>query len=237
MAGSPVVRSVHEGLLSPLDIALVERRRAPLITRASGRVLELGGGRGANLAHYGPAVTRVDLIGVEPAARTMIERTAASRSVPMAVLDGPGRPLSMTAIDDASYDCVVATFVLCAVEDLRATVEQIRRVLVPGGHLLFFEHVPPTGGRSLLRQLTAPAWLLASGGCDLNCDIPAAVTDAGFLISTLERSIVPTFNLSLRTVATGLARRPSGPAVRPVGDRADDTVTSDVTDGESTGLA
>jgi SAM-dependent methyltransferase len=207
MAGAPTFRSVHEGLMSPLDLVLVDKRRGPLLARATGRVLELGGGRGSNLAHYGTAVTGVDVVGAEPRARGAIGRAVAAASVPGRVLDGG---TTLASLAEASYDTVVATFVLCAVDDLSGTLDAIARLLAPRGQLLFFEHVPPNGGRSLMRMLTAPAWALASGGCDLTCDVPAAVTAAGFLITTLERSTVPTFNLSMRAVAAGLARRPLG---------------------------
>ena len=210
MAGPLTFRSVHEGLLSPLDMVLVDRRRAPLLARATGRVLELGGGHGANLEHYGTAVTIVDLLGVEPRARAAVGRAASSGPVTAQLL---GDRVALSTLDPGSYDTVVATFVLCAVEDLDTTLADIARALAPGGNLLFFEHVPSTGGRSLVRALAAPAWAIASGGCDLTCDVPAAITSAGFLITTLERSTVPTFNLSLRAVAAGLARRPSETAV------------------------
>ncbi|HVQ77798.1 MAG TPA: class I SAM-dependent methyltransferase [Candidatus Binatia bacterium] len=161
------------------EIAAAERRR--LAPRAAGRVLEVGFGSGLNLAHYGSEVSRV--LGVDPSwelwrrARKRVQESPVR--VDFAVGTAERLPLAAASVDTA-----VLTWTLCSVEDPGAALAEIRRVLAPGGHLLFVEHgsAPEPGVRRWQDRLT-PFWRRAAGGCHLNRDIPDLIRRAGFALS------------------------------------------------------
>jgi ubiquinone/menaquinone biosynthesis C-methylase UbiE len=91
-----------------------------------------------NLAHYGPAVSALTVTEPEaPMAQRLRDRAASAPVVPE-VVEAPAERLPFA--DDA-FDTVVSTLVLCTVADPRAAAAEIRRVLAPGGRLLFLEHV------------------------------------------------------------------------------------------------
>ena len=83
--------------------------------------------------------------------------------------------------DDASFDCVVTTLVLCMVDDLERVVSETRRVIRPGGSFLFYEHVVSSNGamRRWQRWMN-PAWRFATTGCNLDRDIAGAIKAVGF---------------------------------------------------------
>jgi len=125
------------------QIAKVERLwlgdlRAKLIAGASGDVLEIGAGTGANLAQYGEGVTSLTVTEPEDAMLKKLERRAHDQQPRAVVLRAPAEDLPF---EDDSFDTVVSTLVLCGVTDQSRALREIHRVLRPGGQLLFIEHV------------------------------------------------------------------------------------------------
>jgi ubiquinone/menaquinone biosynthesis C-methylase UbiE len=102
-------------------------------------VLELGAGTGANLDHWprGPIASLL-LTEPDPAMARRLERRVARREAAAQVVRAPADALP---VPDASVDTVVASLVLCTVPDVPAALAEVRRVLAPGGRLLFLEHV------------------------------------------------------------------------------------------------
>jgi ubiquinone/menaquinone biosynthesis C-methylase UbiE len=158
--------------------APVRRERKEVVARARGRVLEVGIGTGLNLAHYDKSrVTRI--VGLDPAlemqglARRRMRR--AGLDVELVALSAEHIPLA-----DASVDSIVMTYTLCSIEDPRAALAEMRRVLAPGGMLLFSEHglAPEESVRRWQRRLQ-PHWSRIAGGCHLDRDIPALLEEAG----------------------------------------------------------
>jgi ubiquinone/menaquinone biosynthesis C-methylase UbiE len=142
-----------------------ERRRA-LLAGAAGRVLELGAGTGLNLPHYPPAVRELVLSEPEPAMRAVLERRVARSRRPARVLDAPAEALPFP--DDA-FDTVVSTMVLCTVGDVAAAIAETRRVLRPGGRLLFVEHVRAASPRlARWQDRLAGPWAAFAQGCRCN---------------------------------------------------------------------
>jgi ubiquinone/menaquinone biosynthesis C-methylase UbiE len=167
-----------------LDLACgmstVTRQRTQVVPQAVGRVLEIGIGTGLNLAHYD--VVRVEsLTGVDPAlqmhrlARRRAER--AGLDVELIGLSAEER----LPVDDASFDTVVMTYTLCSIPDAVAALREIRRVLAPGGRLLFCEHgrAPDESVQRWQKRLQ-PWWGPLAGGCQLGRDIPALLREGGF---------------------------------------------------------
>ncbi|GIW17352.1 MAG: methyltransferase [Tepidiforma sp.] len=172
--------------LSRHESARERRLRARLAGQATGRVLEIGYGVGSNWPHL-PA--DVDYVGIEP---DPYMRERAERHRP------PGRELDLRdgdaqALDfpDASFDTVIGTLVLCTIPDPAAALREIRRVLKPGGRLIFWEHVNARGkaGRLALGLIT-PLWSRVGGGCHPNRDTLQSIEAAGFAVEDLRRGKV-----------------------------------------------
>ena len=164
--------------------------RRKLTPRAEGVVLELGMGSGLNLPLYDPGkVTKV--YGLEPD-RAMLARAcarAAKAPVPVRVLREKAEEVSL---EDRSVDTVVVTFAMCTIPDVPAALQGVRRVLKPGGRLLFCEHGRAPDADVFRRQeRLEPLWMRLFGGCHLTRDIPALLRDAGFEIEDLEAGYMP----------------------------------------------
>ncbi|HEX2085926.1 MAG TPA: class I SAM-dependent methyltransferase [Solirubrobacteraceae bacterium] len=157
------------------DAGLRDHRRA-LLSRARGRVLEVGAGTGLNLDHYGDQVTELVLTEPEePMARRLRARLTKGE-----VVETPAERLPFP---DDSFDTVVCTLVLCTVDDLERAIAEIRRVLRPGGQLLFLEHVRSTDPRTARWQdRLHRVWRFAGHGCNCNRDTAAALSRAGFTL-------------------------------------------------------
>ena len=163
----------------------VGQRRAELLARAHGVVVELGAGTGANLAHHPAAVTR--LILTEPdrhMAKRLRTRAEAAATEPghgpveIEVVEATAEALP---VEDGVADVVVATLTLCTVDDPAAVAAEVRRVLAPGGRLLLLEHVRSPDARRAHRQdRWERQWGFCAGGCHPNRDTVATLRDAGF---------------------------------------------------------
>lgn len=168
----------------------VDWQRAAVVPEARGRVLEVGMGSGLNLPHYDPR--RVELVwGLEPSEgmRRKARRNVADAPFEVHWLDLPGEEIPL---ENDSVDTVVLTYTLCTIPDWHRALEQMRRVLKPGGQLLFCEHgtAPDEAVRKWQDRLT-PLWRKVAGGCHLNRDIPELIGHAGFGIQWMETGYLP----------------------------------------------
>ncbi len=168
----------------------VRRQRQKLVPLACGRVLEIGIGTGLNMPHYDK--NRISHItGLDPALQM---HAKARRRIAHAGLNVDLVGLSAEAIPqpDASFDTIVCTYTLCTIPDPVAALREMRRVLKPGGRLLFCEHgrAPDESVRRWQNRLT-PNWKKIAGGCHLNRDIPALLAEAGFKCQTLDTMYLP----------------------------------------------
>ena len=171
-------------------------RQAPLlpfrervIGGAQGRVLEVGIGSGLNLPLYGPAVDTV--IGLEPSTELlrMARDRAATARVPVRLLEASAEAVPL---DTASIDTVVMTWTLCTIPDPHRALAELRRVLKPGGVLLFVEHGrAPEVGVARWQDRLDPLWRRVAGGCHLNREIDHLIAGSGFRIDALANARLP----------------------------------------------
>jgi len=168
----------------------IMRQRAKVVPRASGRVLEIGIGSGLNLSFYDR--TKVEsVVGLDPSPelRAMAERRAreAGLDVEWIPLGGESIPL-----DDASVDTVLTTYTLCTIPGVERALGEMRRVLRPGGRLLFSEHgrAPDEGVRRWQDRLN-PLWKRIGGGCNLNRPVEEMVRRGGFEPEDLQAMYLP----------------------------------------------
>jgi ubiquinone/menaquinone biosynthesis C-methylase UbiE len=162
--------------------------RERVIGAAEGRVLEIGIGSGRNLPFYRPQVT--ELLALEPSPQlTAMARHAPHPSMPVSFIEASAEAIPL---DDRSVDTVVTTWTLCSIPDAAMALTEMRRVLRPGGKLLFVEHgmAPDRNVRRWQDWLT-PAWKCISGGCHLNRPISAMIESAGFRIDRVETGYMP----------------------------------------------
>jgi ubiquinone/menaquinone biosynthesis C-methylase UbiE len=160
--------------------------RQRVVGAAEGRVLEIGVGSGLNFPLYGRAVTSV--IGLEPSAELlhMARPRASAAAVPIALLDASAEAIPL---DSGSVDTVVTTWTLCTVPDAVRALGEMRRVLKPGGALLFVEHGrAPEPGVARWQDRLDPLWSRIAGGCHLNRKMDDLVTGSGFRIDVLENA-------------------------------------------------
>jgi ubiquinone/menaquinone biosynthesis C-methylase UbiE len=207
----PIFARFYDRLTAGTERAGLAEMRRELLATASGRVLELGAGTGHNLEHYTSAVTELVMTEPDPhMARRLRERLAKEPGAvgEATVIEAPAEALPF---EDASFDAVVATLVLCTVEDPTRALAEARRVLVEGGKLLFLEHV-----RGKSRQLAwwqdrfERPWGFFAAGCHPNRATDQLLADAGLWIDSVERTKLPKAPPIVRPLIRGVARRPSG---------------------------
>jgi len=176
-----------------IDLSMRNKQLRPYRERiagdAEGCVLEVGIGSGLNLPFYGRKVKR--LLGLEPSPRLLSRARQKTRELPYTaeLMEGSAEALRL---EDRSIDTVVMTWTLCTIPDAPLALNEIRRVLKPGGKLLFVEHgrAPDAGVRRWQDRLT-PLWKKIGGGCHLNRPIAKLIEGAGFAIDRLETGYIP----------------------------------------------
>jgi len=168
---SRLFASCYDRVLSASEDAGLAERRARLLSTASGRTLEIGAGTGLNVDHYPTAVD--SLVLSEPDAnmadrlRTRVASRPREAFVEVVECDAMELPFP-----DRSFETVVCTLVLCTVPDPARTLDEVSRVLVPGGQLLFLEHVLGEGSTARWQRAVARPWSVLACGC--RCDRPTA---------------------------------------------------------------
>jgi ubiquinone/menaquinone biosynthesis C-methylase UbiE len=210
MSEHPIFARFYDRLTAGAERAGLGDMRRALLATASGRVLELGAGTGHNLEYYTDAVTELVLAEPDPHMAARLRDRLASDGTPAgrpSVIEAPAEDLPF---DDGSFDTVVATLVLCTVQDPARALAEARRVLVEGGRLLYLEHVRSTRpGLARWQDRLQRPWGFFAGGCHPNRATDQLIAGAGFWIDSLERESLPKAPPIVRPVIRGVARRPS----------------------------
>ncbi|MGQ0546692.1 MAG: class I SAM-dependent methyltransferase [Betaproteobacteria bacterium] len=162
----------------------VKRYRRKVIPAAAGRVLEIGGGSGLNLPYYGGAVSRLTTLDPSESLVRMARKKLSRAAVPVELLLGSAEEIPLA---DRSVDTVVSTWTLCSIPDVARALREARRVLKPGGSLLFVEHGHAPDPRvAAWQRRIEPLWKPLAGGCHLTRRIDTLIAAAGFEIVALE---------------------------------------------------
>jgi ubiquinone/menaquinone biosynthesis C-methylase UbiE len=174
---NPLFPYIYRLGMPVFDRLFYRRYRQEAMTHAIGRLLMVGLGPGTDLLFLPAAVTTVAAVEPESAMRRMASALARRRGIELDIVDGVGESIPFP---DNSFDSVHIGLVLCSVDDVRATLAEIRRVLAPGGRLVVLEHVRGEGLMGRFQDLVAKPWSWLASGCEPNRRTVDAIAAAGF---------------------------------------------------------
>lgn len=185
----------------------IMKQREKIVPQAHGNVLELGCGSGTNFALYNRA--RVDrLYALEPAlgmvkrARKAADALEFSNDIEFLEAGAEAVPL-----EDNTIDTAIITFVLCTIPDWQSALSEVRRVLKPGGQVLFSEHgLAPDQPVAKWQRRIEPIWKPLAGGCHLTRDIPKLFKESGFMLEGAQTMYLPSTPKVAGFVSWGSAR-------------------------------
>jgi SAM-dependent methyltransferase len=192
--------------------------RRDLLAGARGRVVEIGAGTGVNLDLYGAEVEDLTLVEPDPHMGAKLRDRIRGRAVGLSVAEGwslaqgapPARlvtaPAEAIPFEDDSFDTAVATLVLCTVPDPVGAIDELSRVLKPGGRLLFIEHVrsDDPGSARWQDRLEKP-WRFMADGCHCNRDTEANLRASSFTVESVDHGILPKSLSIVRPLIRGTA--------------------------------
>jgi ubiquinone/menaquinone biosynthesis C-methylase UbiE len=168
---------LYDFIMKPLEKKFLEDARRSLMLHLNGSVLEIGAGTGANLPFYPfNRIKRLDILDL--AIDPVIREFNYPESVSVRFFEGRAESLPFP---EQEYDFVVITLVLCSVNDQRGSLNEVMRVLKPGGRFIYIEHKLPGQGlrRNLFQRLT-PVWKKIANNCHLNRKTIDEIEAAGF---------------------------------------------------------
>lgn len=180
--------------------------RSKLVPLAEGRVFELGVGGGLNQPFYDTAKVTA-FTGIDPGGKLLDYARDAAREKGWEADIRQGRGEAIP-FPDGSFDTVVSTYTLCSVENEGQVLSELRRILKPGGRLLYLEHGrAPDPGPARWQRRIEPAWKRVMGNCHLTRPVGSAVGDAGFAVDPLGQQYMPKMPRWAGWMEWGTARR------------------------------
>jgi SAM-dependent methyltransferase len=188
---NPLFPYVYRIGMPIFDRLFYRRYRREAMSYATGRLLMVGLGPGSDLMFLPAAVTSVAAVEPEPTMRRMASALARRHGIAVDIVDGIGESIPFP---DNSFDSVHVGLVLCSVDDVAATLGEIRRVLAPGGRLVVHEHVRGNGAMGRFQDLIAVPWSWLASGCKPNRRTIDAIAAAGFDtrgLRSIRRTLVP----------------------------------------------
>ena len=169
--------SFYDLIMNPLEKRILRKARKHLISRSHGVVLEIGAGTGANLPHYHyKTIDRLDIL--DATLQHQVMDYGFPEDLPVRFIEGEAESLPFS---DELYDFVIITLVLCSVTDLDASLQEVYRVMKPGGSFIFIEHVLPHHPflKKVFHTMT-PLWKKMAHNCHLNRETLKSIRTAGF---------------------------------------------------------
>jgi len=218
-----VFARIYDRMGAKSEAAGLGDHRRRLLGTATGDVLEIGAGTGANLLCYGEGVRTLTLTEPEKPMAKRLEKRLLQERPDAKLLGAPAEDLPF---DDESFDTVVSTLVLCTVDDQAGALRELRRVLRPGGRLLFIEHVRSDDEKlARLQDRMLPINVRVGHGCHCNRPTLDSIRGAGFEVTRLEHDTLKHAPSFIRPLIVGVAER----GTRSTGADIDPLVSSTTT--------
>ncbi|HEV7562871.1 MAG TPA: class I SAM-dependent methyltransferase [Solirubrobacterales bacterium] len=189
--------------LKATEEAGLRRMRADLLAGARGRVVEIGAGTGVNLDLYPAAIEKLALVEPDPHMARRLQTKVAASPREAEIVEAPAERLPY---GDDSFDTAIATLVFCTIPEPAAALDELARVLRPGGQLLFVEHVRSRHPRLAAWQdrLEKP-WQFLGDGCHCNRDTLATIAASSFRLGEVEHGRLPKAPPIVRPLVRGSA--------------------------------
>ena len=196
----------YDRQMAKAEKAQLRALRQVLLAAAAGHVLEIGGGTGANLPFYGAEVGSLTITEPETPMVRRLDRRVREQAPLAKVLRAPAEDLPF---EDGTFDVAVSTLVLCGVSGQPRALRQLRRVLRPGGQLLFIEHVRSDDAR-LARRQDRMNWLSQLVvRCDCNRPTLTSIQEAGFTLARVDHLTMHKAPSFVGPLVVGSATAPS----------------------------
>ncbi len=168
----------------------ITKQREKVVPLATGVVLEIGIGSGQNLPHYN-ADKVSKIVGVDPD-KNIWKRSADRRAACPIDIERIGLSGEEIPLDSKTADTVVCTYTLCTIPDPVKALREMRRILKPGGKILFSEHgMAPDAKVAKWQCRIDPIWKKIAGGCHTGRDIPELFRQAGLTFKQLDEMYIP----------------------------------------------
>jgi len=179
-----IFAGIYDHVMAKTEQAGLGTHRQALLAEATGEVLEIGAGTGTNLRYYGDNAQTLTLTEPEQPMLRRLQKRILERRPDAKLLRAPAEDLPF---NDDSFDTVVATLVLCTVDDQPRALRELRRVLRPGGRLLFIEHVRSDDQKlARLQDRMMPMNIRLAHGCHCNRPTLEGIRNAGFEVTELQ---------------------------------------------------
>ncbi len=165
-------------------------QREKVVPMAEGLVLEVGIGSGLNIPFYDTSKVN-KILGLDPSEELnrMALKVAEDKGIPVEFILGGAEAIPLP---DNHVDTVLVTYTMCTIPEVAAANKEILRVLKPEGKMIFCEHgLAPDANVLKWQNRIDPYWEKIAGGCHLNRNIPALITEAGFEIESMEQMYLP----------------------------------------------
>jgi ubiquinone/menaquinone biosynthesis C-methylase UbiE len=170
-------------------------QRRLIVPEAAGNVLEIGVGTGLNLPFYNKSQIK-HLTAIDPSLETWQKGRIKPETLDFE-MDFIQAGAEDIPADNNSFDSIVMTYTLCSITAYPEALTEMRRVLKPGGKLLFCEHgKAPDKAVQWFQNSINPVWRFFGGGCNLNRDIPMIFREHGFSLPDLEQNYIPGFKFA-----------------------------------------
>jgi ubiquinone/menaquinone biosynthesis C-methylase UbiE len=166
------------------------KQREKVVPLAEGRVLEIGIGSGLNIPFYDMRKVK-HLWGVDPSSDmwAIAQKNAAEHHLDAEFIESGAESIPL---DNNSADTVVMTYTMCTIPEVHSALDEVRRVLTPGGKLIFCEHgEAPDRDVQRWQNRMNPLWRKMGGGCNLNRPIPSLLEQSGFRSRDMQTMYIP----------------------------------------------
>jgi ubiquinone/menaquinone biosynthesis C-methylase UbiE len=198
-----IFAAAYDKALAGSEKAGLADRRQELVSKAHGRVLEIGAGTGLNLPYYPTTVDEIVFTEPEQPMAKRLEAKLVAAGRQGRVIRAPAEKLPF---EDDSFDTVVCTLVLCTVDDPDHAISEVARVLRPGGQFLFLEHVRADDPKlARWQDRLAGIWRKIGHGCNPNRPTPSVIERSPLAMQEIEKSEFPKSPAIVRPLVTGRA--------------------------------